>query len=253
MSKHLEKRSFISCFEENGRLLDSGMVIAEEFDQCPMIEATTIDDYFENLLVFIDWFYADCGNDMSGKLAEKVHHRWNRINEIKFEVQAHINNNNRDFEILDLTQFMIEWWGHDFAELSSEEFSSHFWFAEVNPPNTDNGGAIWTTTNKCVDDFYPVWEEYGQSCNDLDFYTCFDLWPEDYILLANTDENGDRITQLNCRKCGCQPESGPITTVMDLWLNGPQADWTSNSDRKVHNEALENYLKRPERMQNKHQ
>ena len=94
MSKHLEKRSFINCFEANGKLFDGGMVISEEFDQCPMIEATTIDEYFENLLVFVDWFYADCGNGMSGKLAEKLHHRWNRINEIKSEVQAHIDNKN---------------------------------------------------------------------------------------------------------------------------------------------------------------
>ena len=94
MSKHLEKRSFINCFEANGRLFDGGMVISEEFDQCPMIEATTIDEYFENLLVFVDWFYADCGNGMSGKLAEKLHHRWNRINEIKMEVQNHIDNKN---------------------------------------------------------------------------------------------------------------------------------------------------------------
>ena len=94
---HLEKRKFRRCFEENGKLFDGGMMISKDFNQCPFIEATTIDEYFEHILNFVKWFYHINGRYDSGECAsagryivDTLHHRRKRINEIKMEIQAHV-------------------------------------------------------------------------------------------------------------------------------------------------------------------
>ena len=96
MSKHLEKRRFISCFEEHGKLFDGGLTISEDFNQCPLIEATNIDDYFGNVINFVDWFYQGCGD--AGKIMSKLQHRWNRINQIRDEIQARDTNQYIDIQ-----------------------------------------------------------------------------------------------------------------------------------------------------------
>ena len=247
MNKHLEKRKFISCFEDNGKLFGSGMMISKDFNQCPLIEATTIDEYFENVLGFVDWFYMECGD--AGKLMDKLHNRWNRINEIKMEVHAHVHSKNRDFTVLDMNEYFLMSWGMDTSQMTVEEFNSNFWFSENgNPPN--NGGATWTVTNQCFAEDFMVWPEFGFTCRDMSDFECFNMWPEDHIYLSTTNVHGDLITSQNCMRCGCQLGTGPITNVIDSFNNGgPPADWTPNNNQKVHNEAFQKYLDRPERNQ----
>ena len=87
---HLEKRKFRRCFEETGKLFDGGMIISKDFNQCPFIEATTIDEYFENILNFVKWFYDGSCEYAGLNIVFTLHHRLKRINEIKMEVQAHV-------------------------------------------------------------------------------------------------------------------------------------------------------------------
>ena len=189
MNKHLEKRKFISCFEDNGKLFDNGMMISKDFDQCPLIEATTIDEYFVNFLSFVDWFYTNCGD--AGKLMDKLHNRWNRINEIKMEVHAHVHSKNRDFTVLDLNDYFLLNHGIDTSEMTVEEFTSNFWQAQIgSPPN--NGGATWTVTNQCFADDFLVWPEFEFTCSDLSDYECFNMWPEDHIYLSTFNGHGDQ-------------------------------------------------------------
>ena len=55
-------------------------------------------------------------------------------------------------------------------------------------------------------------------------------------------------------RCGCQPESGPITNVIHAWNNYQNdlpAGWNPTYDQKNLKEAaLEEYLEQPERNEN---
>jgi len=243
MSKHLEKRRFISCFEEHGKLFDGGLTISEDFNQCPLIEATNIDDYFGNVINFVDWFYQGCGD--AGKIMSKLQHRWNRINQIRDEIQALIVSRNRDYTVLDLNQYMIDYYGVDSSEFTFADWESVFWYldswSEFNPPNDDN---TWTVSNHCISGdalaINPIL--FHLECQQVNEWDCFAIEPEARIYYASKNDHADLMSTLNCVECGCQPGKGPIYSWTEAFFNGPPADWTPPNVQKTHESGLKEFL-----------
>ena len=149
-----------------------------------------------------------------------------------------------------MTEYFLTYgiWDYEYApDWTPEDFSNNVWFLENNPPN--NGGATWTVSNQCFHDEAVVILEFDIPCGQMSDFQCYGLYPEDYLFFATTNDYGDLITPLNCFQCGCQEGSGPTQTIIDSYWNGGGPVFTTD-DRKIHNEAFENYLKRPERRQN---
>ena len=103
MSGHLERKRFVSCFIESSKVFinqNAGkFLISEEFDQegfqnlcfliksdldmvdmrlcgpkkCSLLAASSIDEYFEAVIDFVNWLYADCGNSTTGQGSPDIH------------------------------------------------------------------------------------------------------------------------------------------------------------------------------------
>ena len=154
MNIHLEKRRFIECFEAFGKI--NGSSISQDFDQCSLINASTIDDYFSAVVDFTDWLYGDCDDNRT--IAKKFEHRWNRINEIKTKVADFIEG--KSYSTFDFTDYYSQHGDYPFETWIT-------WTYHVTYPPRDDG--LYYISSECSDNqvFRTKQEDnWDLKCND---------------------------------------------------------------------------------------
>merc|ERR1712131_224611 len=81
MSNHVNKNRFRNCYIEAGKLQSQNMELQSQFNQCTLVDAKSIDEFYDGMVSFINWFYPGCGK--KDKMMLKFNQTWTKINQIR--------------------------------------------------------------------------------------------------------------------------------------------------------------------------
>ena len=97
------------------------------------------------------------GETISEKISGRFQKRWNRMNEIKTEIQNFVRE--KEYERASYYSFNLTDWLSDHGNIPAEEWET-WWFAERNPPN-DNG--LYNFATQCISaETHPEFDALGK-------------------------------------------------------------------------------------------